>query len=135
MILIPYGNTIIYGKAVLINKGIAELSDFYQKTENYIFKSTFNLQHESLLMGKNASMIITPKLTLHNIECSLDLIKKCEVRITMKSFIDDLPMTKVFDNIDFHGSKDIVVNFQVPPNLGSLEAVINVEFTNLTQGI
>jgi hypothetical protein len=134
-IVIPYAKNYCNYQVCLISKGIAALTPFTQQYENYNFECYFNLNHESLLMGKNATAIITPVLSINNQKCSLDLIKNLEVRITMKSYIDDLPMTKVFDNIDFNDGKDIVVNFQIPPNLGSLEITVNAEVANLTKGI
>ena len=86
-------------------------------------------------MGKNATVIITPMLRIINRPCSLSLINKWEVRVVMKSFIDNLPMTKIFDNLTLQDNKDLAVTFQVPPNLGSMEVIVNVELTNITKGI
>lgn len=52
----------------------------------------------------------------------------------MRSFIDDLPMTKTFDNLELKNDKDIVVTFQVPPNLESIEITASGDVTNITKG-
>lgn len=85
-------------------------------------------------MGKNATLVITPILKLNNNKISLKYLTKLDVRVTMKSFIDNLPMTKVFDNVEVSDEKDIVLNFQVPPNLGSLEVEASATINNLTKG-
>ncbi|CAI2372903.1 unnamed protein product [Moneuplotes crassus] len=135
-ILIPYcKDSNEYSKAVLLSKGISDIEDFCRSTENYDFKCIFTLNHESLLMGKNASLIITPQLRCNYKKINLDCLNKIEVRVTMKSYVDDLPMTKVFDDLQLSQEKDIVVNFQVPPNLGSIEINVDAEVRNLAKGV
>jgi hypothetical protein len=85
-------------------------------------------------MGKNATIVITPILKLCSEDISLKYLTKLEVRVTMKSFIDNLPMTKVFDNVEVSDDKDIVLNFQVPPNLGNLDVAVSATINNLTKG-
>ena len=53
----------------------------------------------------------------------------------MKSFIDDLPVTKSFDDLIFNKDKDIVVDFQVPPNLDKIEIVVTADITNITKKV
>ena len=133
-IVIPFVEKYVYSKAVLLSQGIADLENFTRNCEEYQFECFYNLHHESLLMGKNATLIITPTLKVNYARCSLDLIKKLEVKITMKSLIDDLPMTKILDDIEFNSEKDIVANFQVPPNLGQLDVTVTADIPNVTKG-
>ena len=56
-IVIPFADNYAAPQAVLLNSGIADLASFNQQYENYSFEWFFNLHHESLLMGKNATII------------------------------------------------------------------------------
>lgn len=86
-------------------------------------------------MGKNATMMITPILQINGNDCDISLLNKPEVIVTMRSFIDDLPMSKTFDELDFSRKKDVAITFQVPPNLESIEVTLSGDVTNITKGI
>jgi hypothetical protein len=133
-IVIPYAPNYISSKAVLLSKGIADITPFSQGTEEYRFTCFYTLHHESLLINKNATLIISPTLEMYNTPVDMTLLRNCEVKVTMRSYIDDLPMTKTFDNLEFLRTKDVVVNFQVPPNLESLSVTVSADVTNVTKG-
>jgi len=60
-------------------------------------------------------------------------LKKVKVTLTTTSYIDNLPVTKNFENLTFSDEKDCVLEFQVPPHLGSITATLTCEVYNITQ--
>lgn len=65
-IVVPYGKNYSSHNAVLISQGIADLTYFTQYTEEYYLTCTSHLHHESLLMGKNATLILKPSLQVNS---------------------------------------------------------------------
>lgn len=51
--------------------------------------------------------------------------------MTTISFIDNLPVTKIFEDVQVTNENDIVLNFQVPPNLQS----VDIEFEGKVRNI
>ena len=86
-------------------------------------------------MSKNATLIVTPTLKVNSNDCDLNLLRNFQVKVTMISFIDDLPMTKTFENLELKKEKGIVVTFQVTPNLESVSVTVSDDVKNITKGI
>lgn len=132
-IFIPYGKSTLNAKAILINNGFAQLCDFERQTERYSFSAWMHLNSESILIGNKASLLIKPALQVNSRQASLSLLKKVKVTLTTTSYIDNLPVTKNFENLTFSDEKDCVLEFQVPPHLGSITATLTCEVYNITQ--
>jgi len=72
-------------------------------------------------------------LQVNSRQASLALLKNIKVTLTTISYIDNLPVTKNFENLTFQDNKDCVLEFQVPPYLSSISATLKCEVFNLTQ--
>ena len=59
-IIIPYQKSQSSGKTILIHDGFAQLSEFRQMAENYSFDVGYIAHPESMLMGKEAEILLKP---------------------------------------------------------------------------
>ena len=110
-IFIPYGNSVKADKAVLLHDGFAMLGTFTRLTESYSLKVAMNLNHEEVLLGQNASVLIRPSLFISGRTASLELLKNVRVTLTTTNFTDKVPVTKNFENLTVLNSKEVVVDF------------------------
>lgn len=132
-IFIPYGPSVHSDKCILIHEGFAMLGSFSRLTEQYDLKVAMHLNHEEVLLGQKASVVIRPSLFINQRTASLELIKNPKVTLTTMNFTDKVPVTKTFDNIQVANNKDIVVDFQVPPYLQNVTVVFSCEVKNLSK--
>ena len=133
-IVIPYAKSHSSDKTILINDGFAQLTEFKRLPESYSFSSVFIVNHESLLMGKEAEILMKPSLKVNDRKCNLNIMKGTKVTLTTMSFVDNMPITKVFDNLTINNDQEISVKFQVPPNLQSVDILLETEVTNVSKG-
>lgn len=82
-VIIPYGASAKSEKAVLVHNDYAELETINLKTEQYKFTCSFLYNHESMVMGNKAKVLIHPLLTLNDRPISTKLITKCVVKATV----------------------------------------------------
>jgi hypothetical protein len=61
-------------------------------------------------------------------------LRNTKVTLTTTSFVDNLPATKVFDNLSVNSEEEISIKFQVPPNLQSVNILIEAEVNNISKG-
>jgi hypothetical protein len=76
------------------------MADFNRLTETYDLKCSYILHPESLLMGNEAKILIKTHLTVNDRPCDLKLLKNTKIKLTTTSFIDNIPVTKTFENFE-----------------------------------
>ena len=54
--------------------------------------------------------------------------------LTTVSFIDNLPITKTYEDLTVNSSNEIPIKFQVPPNLLSINIQVDTEVMNISKG-
>ena len=133
-IILPYEKYERNDKSILIHNEFAQLADFTRLTETYSLNCKYVLHPESLLMGMESKILIRPQFTVNGRPCDLKLLKNTKVKLTTTSFIDNIPVTKDFDNLKLDSSEEIVLTFQVPPNLDTIDLQFESEITNVTKG-
>ena len=60
------------------------------------------------------------------------MLKNCKAVLSITNYIDDIPVTKTFDQLNFINEKEVTVSFQVPPNLGSVHIKLFAQVQNST---
>ena len=133
-IIIPYEKYSNSGSSILIHNEFAQLADFNRLTETYSLNCSYVLHPESLLMGMESKILVRPQLTVNGRPCDLRLLKNNKIKLTTTSFIDNIPVTKDFDNLELNSSEEIVLTFQVPPNLDKIDIEYESDLTNVTKG-
>lgn len=116
-----------------MHDGFAMLGSFMRLTESYTLNTAIHLNHEEVLLGQKASVLLRPSLFINGRTASLELLKNAKVTLTTLNFTDKVPVTKTFENLQISNSKEIVVDFQVPPYLEQVSVVFSCEIKNLTK--
>lgn len=129
---IPYATAESSERLIMIHNGFAQLGEFMRKTESYEFEPTFFLPQGATLVGTNTSVLIRGDLRINGRMANLNLLKKVKVVLSTVSFIDNMPVTKTFQNLAFDNDKDLAVTFQVPPNLKTITVELSCEVMNAT---
>ena len=76
------------------------MADFNRLTETYDLKVNYILHPEAILMGNEAKVLIKTELTVNDRVCDLKLLKNTKIKLTTTSFIDNIPVTKTFENFE-----------------------------------
>ena len=71
-------------------------------------------------------------LKINDRDASLTLLKNVSVSLTTFNYIDQIPVTKKFENLNLIDGQELTVDFQVPPNLESIDVSISAQVTNAT---
>ncbi|CAI2378280.1 unnamed protein product [Moneuplotes crassus] len=133
-VIIPYAKQEVSDKVILIHEEFAQLTEFRRRCESYSFNVSYIVNHESLLMGKEAKILMKPILKVNDRKCNLSILKNTKITLATTSFIDSLVSTKTFDNIQPNAQEELMINFQVPPNLQSIDISIETEAKNISKG-
>ncbi len=112
-------------KAILLNKGAAQLIDFKRLGETYSLRCGFFLLPESVLMGQKASILVRPQLLLNGRAADLSLLRNIKCMLYTTTFEEKLPHTKEFPGLALSPAQEIVLSFQV----GSQVADMRIEFS------
>ena len=131
-IFIPYSNVQQSIKVIMQNGDFAQLGEFKQMTESYQFTASFFIDGEQMIMGNNAQIIISPSLKINGRDASLSLLKNVNATLTTVNYIDEIPVTKKWENIVFKDGQEYTLDFQVPANLESIHVNITAQVTNAT---
>ena len=66
-----------------------------------------------------------PKLLFNGRVGSVKLLLNSEIQVKTVSYIDDLPVTQKFKNVNFDDDEDYIVSFLVPPNIKTVKLSIS----------
>jgi len=87
------------------------MGDFPRKTEEYSFDCTFFLNGEQILVGNSAQIIIRPQLLINGRQASLAQLKNTTASISTINYIDNIPITKNFDNLKIEDDRELIIDF------------------------
>jgi len=129
---IPFAKSAHSTKIILIRDTFAEIQDFHRETEKFEFGAAFYMNQESMLVGSSTSILIRPKLLINGNKANLKMLKNCKAVLRITNYIDGIPVTKNFDGLNFTNDRELAVQFQVPPNLGSIHIRLTTQVQNST---
>lgn len=131
-IFLPYAKEQRTLPLIMLHNNFAQLTDFTRKTESYDFEAQFYLHAGSVLVGANTNIVVKGRLNINGRPCSLTNLKNVNLTLTTYNYIDNLPVTKTFNNLAFNNEKELMVTFQVPPNLNRINVELTCEVANAT---
>ena len=108
--------------------------EFERATEEYKLVVAFVQHPESVLMGQESTILVRPQLLINGRTCHLSILKNIKATITTHSYVDNIPVTKVFENLQVNHAQEVELGYQVPPNLASLSVILEAEVENISQG-
>ena len=121
-------------KAILLHQNLAQLVDFQRNEEGYQLRCGFFLLPESMLLGKKASILIRPQLLINGRTADISLLKNIQCTLCTTNYIDNLPASETFKNLTLSENKELIVEFQVGPNISSMSINFSGEVINLSKG-
>ena len=134
-IIVPYlpsgGKT---SKAILLHQGLAQLVDFPRLEERYSLTCGFFLLPESFIEMKKASILIRPQLFVNNRPADINLLKNIQCVLSTSNYVDKIPSSKSFDNLELDSKKELVISFQVASQLLGMEIQFSADVENITKG-
>ena len=69
------------------------------------------MNQESVLVGSTATILIKPSLMINNRRASVKILKNTKITLTTMNYIDNIPVTKVFENVEFDNDKEYLLDF------------------------
>jgi len=134
-IIVPYlpsgGNKTV--KAILLHQGLAQLVDFNRMEEVYQLKCGFYLLPESVIMGKNATIMIRPQLLINGRIGDLGLLKNIRCVLYTANYIDNIPSTKSFTNLTLSENNELLIRFQVGANIKEMRIEFSADIQNISK--
>ena len=79
------------------------------------------------MVGSTASLIVKPKVMLNDRPVHVSMLKNTTIELKTVNYIDHLPRTRKFTNINFDESSEHVITFQVPPNLQNVQVQVTTQ--------
>lgn len=131
-IIIPYEKQMTTGNAILVHNDFAQLVEFTRFPEKYTLDVAYIVSPESLIMGNQATVILKPCLKVNNRKCKLEVLSKTKATITTTSYVDHVPVSKVFEDITIRSDKDLELTFTVPANLESVKIDFETSIYNVS---
>lgn len=86
----------------------------------------------SVLVGSNTNIVVKGQLSINGRPAKLDILKNVKVVLTTYNYIDNLPVTKTYNGLSFNTDKELVLTFQVPPNLNRINVQLKCDVVNAT---
>jgi hypothetical protein len=60
------------------------------------------------------------------------MLKNVKLVLTTFNYIENIPVTKTFENLSFINDQELSVSFQVPPNLRDIHVALTCDVLNAT---
>jgi hypothetical protein len=134
-IMIPFMRQTFNENCILVHEGFAELANLIITEERYQLSGFFHFNHESLMMGNTAKILVKPYLTINNREARLDNLKNAKVTVLLTKIENEvtIPISNVFDSLVVNNDKEIEIEIQIPPKLVAVDFVFDAEIYNYSK--
>lgn len=121
-------------RTLILREGdLASLETFAHQGEAYALAAGFHLSRESLLPGREAEVLIRPRLTVNGHGIALSLLKK--VRLAVASIDrDGVATTREVPDFSLMEDRDSTFAFTVPENLARIEFALTAEIDGISRG-
>jgi hypothetical protein len=139
-ILIPYMRSSSSSTAIVVHDNFAEIATVNLETENYSLDGTLILNRESIIMGNNAKLLVTPYLFINNRIADVKNLTSPKVKIDLVKIENDqqIPINLIFEGEQLLGKgkaslskeREIEIDFQVPPRLISIKVTFQAVVKN-----
>lgn len=116
----------------MVHGDFAQLGEFERKTEDYDFNAQIYLNSESVIVGSSTTIVIKPSLTINGRTADPKMLKNTKVTVKTSNYIDSVPITRNFDGLSFEKNGECLIQFQVPPSLGSIKVDLKTQVQNAT---
>jgi hypothetical protein len=119
VIVLPMVNQAVDRKAIVSDGAVAEPLEFRQPEENYQLLAGFFVDHTLLQTGRTSTLLVRPQLRLNDQPVDPSILKDAGVRVVATD-LDGIETTKQFDDLELDQSRELSLEFRVPPRVAKL---------------
>ncbi|MFP4349350.1 MAG: hypothetical protein ACLFQY_13765 [Desulfococcaceae bacterium] len=121
-------------RPLIIKDGdFAALETFHHLKETYEFTAGFHLNRESLISGREAEVLIRPRLTVNGYGVPVSLLKEVRLGVTSHDR-DGVSTTREVPDFQLETDRESVFAFTVPDNLSRIEFSLTAKIDNISRG-
>jgi hypothetical protein len=132
-ITIPFTNTPKTSTILLGSGGFISRGKFSHLREEYTLDMSFFLEREALIAGKQATLLMRPRLTIHQHTAALKLLQETSLTLTSTDRFGVQSTSKI-DNLKLIAGREFTHTFRVPEQLSSLSFAFQAKVKNLSTG-
>ncbi len=133
VITVPFTNRPGSQQVILNDGGFSTLANFNHLPEAYTLEAGLHLDRESLVRGNEATLTIRPVLRLNGWKIAPSLLQDIRLFLTVTDY-EGVATTTETKIEKFQDNQDFVHNFTVPAKSLSIQATLNAQVENLSQG-
>jgi len=131
-ITLPYTTEPKSQPIVLVNGDAATLTSFDHKAESYSLTCGFYVDREALIAGKNATLLVRPRLTVTGQPVSLKLLKEVEFSI-VSTDLDGVKSTQKVPDFKIFEDRESTYAFRTPQRVTSIQFRLTAKVKNISQ--
>ena len=133
IIQLPYAST-AGSKSVIISDGQTAIKQtFNHHGEEYAFETGFHVERDALVAGKEAQLLIRPRLTIHNQTVDLSALENVSITITAING-QGISSSETIPEVSFQHAETYSHNFRVPNDLRTLQVSVNAQIERVSDG-
>ncbi|MDE0913731.1 MAG: hypothetical protein OSB57_00970, partial [Planctomycetota bacterium] len=132
IIIFPYSTKSGRKSVVVTAGGSVAVHGFSHRSESYSLKSGFYVDRESLLAGRQAKLLVNPRLEVNGKRTSLDLLKNVTLHLRART-LDGTETALEVRDVQLREGHEWVHEFRVPENLSSLQVSLTAKVDVLTE--
>jgi hypothetical protein len=133
LIAIPFSTKPGRQPIVLVRGDLAVPEAFDHEAESYALQAGIHVDREALLPRAKATVLVRPLLTVNGARVSLSLLEESTLVITSTDG-QGVKTSKEVKGFALAEERESAYEFQVPPDLRSIEFVLKGRVQNLSQG-
>ena len=76
--------------------------------------------------------MVRPCLTVNGRRADTSLLKNCKASISVTDYIDNRTVSRDYDDLTFDEQQELVLSFQIPPNLSNINITLSAQCQNVT---
>ncbi|MCA9140142.1 MAG: hypothetical protein KDB00_25395, partial [Planctomycetales bacterium] len=130
-VFLPMVNQAVERKAIVSDGKIAKSFNFRHLEESYSLAAGFFVDQTLLQSGRAATLLVRPRLQLGNIPVDPSILQEAIVKIVATD-LDGIETTKQFNGIELDQTKELTLNFRVPPRVAKIDFELSGHVTGLS---
>ena len=128
-IIVPFSTNPKRQSMILTHGNLSSLHFFQHESEDYELRVAMHLDRESLLLRKEAAVLLRPELRLAGAPVSLRALE--DVRVTIRTVSESgINAEKTYDDVQLQEHEDTPLGFRVPHQLVAVEVTVTANVTD-----
>lgn len=132
-IIIPYTNSVVTEKILLIQDDFAALATFHHQREEYSFDASIYVDRETLIKGEKTQVIVRPQFFLNGLPASFEILEDVVLSLVSTDH-ESVQTTKDVRDFKLYADKDSTFEFKVPDNLRNLRFTLTCKVKAISNG-